>query len=162
MASCLSSCTPNPMISKGVYSKRKEFAPLGSKFFPFRVDSFSEGRQNQFVRIVSPESVSLPLKDCLRTAKIQVSPQWRYEHHDILFLFVSVVPKCTWDIASSFFWHVTFDLRECLFLICESMSIIQSWNFNWSKNARWILLWLGVLHSQLEVTFLRRVQYRPV
>ena len=30
-------------LLKGVYSKRKEFAPLGSKFFPFRVDPFSEG-----------------------------------------------------------------------------------------------------------------------
>ena len=28
---------------KGVYSKRKEFAPCGSKFFPFRVDPISEG-----------------------------------------------------------------------------------------------------------------------
>ena len=28
---------------KDTYSKRKEFAPLGSKFFPFRVDPFSEG-----------------------------------------------------------------------------------------------------------------------
>ena len=28
---------------KGVYSKRKEFAPRGSKFYPFRVDPFSEG-----------------------------------------------------------------------------------------------------------------------
>ena len=28
---------------KVVYSKRKEFAPKGSKFFPFRVDHFSEG-----------------------------------------------------------------------------------------------------------------------
>ena len=27
---------------KGVYSERKEFAPRGSKFFPFRVDLFSE------------------------------------------------------------------------------------------------------------------------
>ena len=26
-----------------IYSKRKEFAPYGSKFFPFRVDPFSEG-----------------------------------------------------------------------------------------------------------------------
>ena len=30
-------------LLKVVYSKRKEFAPLGSKFFPFRVDIFSEG-----------------------------------------------------------------------------------------------------------------------
>ena len=28
---------------KGVYSKRKEFAPFGSKFFPFRVDPFQKG-----------------------------------------------------------------------------------------------------------------------
>ena len=27
---------------KGTYSKRKEFAPNGSKFFPLRVDPFSE------------------------------------------------------------------------------------------------------------------------
>ena len=26
----------------GVYSKMKEFAPCGSKFFPFKVDPFSE------------------------------------------------------------------------------------------------------------------------
>ena len=32
-----------PPFWKGVYSKRKEFAPLGSKFFPFWVDPFSEG-----------------------------------------------------------------------------------------------------------------------
>ena len=28
---------------KWVYSKRKEFAPSGSKFFPFRVDPISQG-----------------------------------------------------------------------------------------------------------------------
>ena len=50
---CVLSCTTNPFW-KGVYSKRKEFAwkggyykrkefaPKGSKFFPFRVDPFSE------------------------------------------------------------------------------------------------------------------------
>ena len=29
-------------FEKRVYSKRKEFAPLGSKFFPFRVDLFQK------------------------------------------------------------------------------------------------------------------------
>ena len=29
-------------LLKGVYSKRKEFAPLGSQIFPFRVDTFSD------------------------------------------------------------------------------------------------------------------------
>ena len=28
-----------------IYSKRKEFAPVGSKFFPFSEDSFSEGNK---------------------------------------------------------------------------------------------------------------------
>ena len=34
---------------KGIYSERKEFAPKGSKFFPFRVDTFAEGRQKQLL-----------------------------------------------------------------------------------------------------------------
>ena len=45
---------------KRVYSKRKEFAPMGSKFFPFRVDPFSEGRQNNFDRVASPERYQFP------------------------------------------------------------------------------------------------------
>ena len=32
---------------KGVYPKRKDFAPFGSKVFPFRVDPFSEEGQIQ-------------------------------------------------------------------------------------------------------------------
>ena len=31
------------LCKKGVYSKRKEFAPQRSKFFPYGVDFFSEG-----------------------------------------------------------------------------------------------------------------------
>ena len=30
-------------IPKWIYTIRKEFAPKGSKFFPYRVDPFSEG-----------------------------------------------------------------------------------------------------------------------
>ena len=41
MTSCLLSCTSSPFW-KGVFSKSKEFAPKGSKFFPFRVDPFLE------------------------------------------------------------------------------------------------------------------------
>ena len=32
------------LSEKRVYTKKKEFASLGSKFFPFIVDPFSEGR----------------------------------------------------------------------------------------------------------------------
>ena len=59
MTSCSLSFTPSPFW-KGVYSKSKEFAPWGSKVFPFIVDIFSERRQNDLV--ASPESVSIPLK----------------------------------------------------------------------------------------------------
>ena len=31
------------ILKKGVYSKGKNLLPRGSKFFPLRVDSFSEG-----------------------------------------------------------------------------------------------------------------------
>ena len=34
-------------------------AERGSKFFPFRVDPFSEGRQNSFDKVASFESVSV-------------------------------------------------------------------------------------------------------
>ena len=33
---------------KEVYSKKKEFAPFGSKFLLFRVDTFSEGANSFF------------------------------------------------------------------------------------------------------------------
>ena len=46
---------------KGVYSKRKEFAPNGSKFFPFGGDPFSEARQNKADRVTFYESLSIPL-----------------------------------------------------------------------------------------------------
>ena len=44
---------------KGVYSKRKEFAPHGNKFFPFRVDHISEwawfaGKQSGSPKICLP------------------------------------------------------------------------------------------------------------
>ena len=50
------SCKKGPLW-KGIYSKRKEFAPFRSKFFPFRVDTFLEGWQNNFDRVTSSESV---------------------------------------------------------------------------------------------------------
>ena len=44
--------------------KKEEFAPptpRGSKFFPFRIDSFSEGDKS-ILWVASPETVSMPLK----------------------------------------------------------------------------------------------------
>ena len=55
----LPSDTPGP-FRIGVYSKSKEFAPLGSKFFLFRIDPFLEARQQQLDRITSPKRVHIP------------------------------------------------------------------------------------------------------
>ena len=61
MTSCLLSGTPSPYW-KEVYSIRKQFAPIGSKLFPFRVFPFSKGMQYQFDEVASPSSVSTPFK----------------------------------------------------------------------------------------------------
>ena len=49
---------------KGVYSIRKEFAPGGSKFFPYRADPISEESKGIFNRAVSLESIWIPLTFC--------------------------------------------------------------------------------------------------
>ena len=52
-------------FEKMVYSKWKEFAPTGSKFFPFKVDPFSEG--NFFLKDLSPLKVyQVPLNRAMR------------------------------------------------------------------------------------------------
>ena len=60
VTSCLLSCTSNSFW-KGAKSEMKEFAPIGTKFLHFWIDLFSEGRQNTFNKITSPESVLIPL-----------------------------------------------------------------------------------------------------
>ena len=47
------------LLKKSLLYKRKEFAPRGSKFLPFRVDAFSEGNQNDFERVASLRFVSV-------------------------------------------------------------------------------------------------------
>ena len=40
-----------PVLKRNL-SKGKEFAPKGSKFFPFNADSFPEGRQKNFDKVL--------------------------------------------------------------------------------------------------------------
>ena len=73
VTSCLLSNISSPFW-KGIYSKRKEFAPkreqilsfwskpFGSKFFLFRVNPFSEGRKKNFGKVASPERIIIPIK----------------------------------------------------------------------------------------------------
>ena len=55
-----SDSTINPILKK-VLSKRKEFAPVGSKFFRISVGPFSEGNQGNFDILAAPENVSIYL-----------------------------------------------------------------------------------------------------
>ena len=50
-------------FSKGVYSIRKEFAPTGSKFFPYRIDPFSEG-DSCTGKQTGNHKCCLPCKNC--------------------------------------------------------------------------------------------------
>ena len=65
---CLRSCNPSYFWKKGVYSKRKEFAPRGSKFFPLRIDPLSRvnplsrRETKQFHRVTSHELYPFTLK----------------------------------------------------------------------------------------------------
>ena len=70
VTSCLPSCKLSP-FEKGVFSKRKEGEHIqGSTFFPFRVQPFPEGRQNNFDRVAFPESISISLYVMLSVLKL--------------------------------------------------------------------------------------------
>ena len=49
------------LCEKGSTLKGKNFLPQGSKFFPFKVNLFSQGRQNSFEKLTCPESVAVSL-----------------------------------------------------------------------------------------------------
>ena len=88
--SCFPFWIPNP-FSKGAYSKRKEFAPIGSKFFPFRVDHFFKKCQNNFDRVASLEIfVTTPLK-CVN---------WFVKQHD----WIITINKVHWMVKPRFHW----------------------------------------------------------
>ena len=46
-------------LGKGIHPKRKEFAPKGSKFFPFRTNPFPKGSDVQESKQVVTQMVSL-------------------------------------------------------------------------------------------------------
>ena len=58
-----------PTFWKGVNSKRKELAPKGSQFFPFRVDPSSEGAWCAGKQTGSHKS-HLPCNKCLKICQM--------------------------------------------------------------------------------------------
>ena len=71
--SSLPVCYPKAFWN-GVYSKRIEFAPMGSKFFPFRVDPFLEEKEKQPWQICPPPPIPLNSHSPLRA--YQSSIKW--------------------------------------------------------------------------------------
>ena len=72
-------------LLKRVYPKRKEFGPTGSKFFPFSVDSFSEGGKLIWQNCLPRKCISFPLRATqtvflryIRTAKVLISRCYRF------------------------------------------------------------------------------------
>ena len=54
-------CTLSPFW-KGIYTTKKEFAPFGSKFFPYRVDPFLEGNKTILTELFPLKVYQLPFK----------------------------------------------------------------------------------------------------
>ena len=92
--SCLLRCILSPFL-KGVYSKRKEFAPLGSKFFPFRVDPFPERRKKQIWHLSSLKKYSFLLtKGCILIDRFHCMLfSCRYKNTDNYSLIIPDLPK---------------------------------------------------------------------
>ena len=91
---------PSQALFENVYSKRKEFAPPGSKFFPFRVDHFSEGRKTIF-RVPASESIAIPL-----TCHLLILVSWEKLSAEILKFFF-IFPR-----KQGLILHTNYHLRR--------------------------------------------------
>ena len=111
--------TLSKWIRKGVYSLRKEFAPLGSKFFPSREDSFSEGFWCALMQTGSHKSF-LPcqnLRSVSRPHKITYLVVAHWKHLSM------AIPLSTNNIGLKIFKHPELSTYELLF--CSHMSVID-------------------------------------
>ena len=91
MTSCLRSFTPIHFC-KAVYFERKEFAPTGSKFFPFIVDLFSEGDKTILKELPSLDVHPFPFNNsplhCVNKngdCEISVDFNWRNINSQCVF-----------------------------------------------------------------------------
>ena len=98
----------NP-FRKGVYSKRKEFAPTGSKFFPFRVDTvFQMGGKNSLTELPPLKVYSLPL-NFMSTEVSKAAVVYHYtptlENGEHIALGLSVHPSVCHTFETSYLWN---------------------------------------------------------
>ena len=115
MTSCLPDCTATPFW-KRVYSIRKEFAPVGSKFFPYRIDPFSE-RDKTILTIAFPEMYLFPLKPKRRCSQSSIDIVYtirQYNENNFILLKYCLLNELQ---------HVKMYLRVCTKLKLRSASI---------------------------------------
>ena len=74
VTSCLLCCTGSAFW-KEVYFKKKEFAPIGSKFFPFRVDPFQKGGKTILIELSSLKVYAFLLKYYKKKKTLHFSKQ---------------------------------------------------------------------------------------
>ena len=109
----------NPLLKRGLLQKERI-----CKFFPFRVDPFSEGRQKQFERVVFLEIVSIPL-NCSedhrltqQTHSVVTTSFWRRRDFETTFLRHCVFPgypASTWRLCNVVLSWRCFDVSATLY-----------------------------------------------
>ena len=130
---------------KGVFCKRKEFAPKGSKFFTFRVDPFTEWswcvekhshKSCYHVKPVEnlPMSVSIPLEFALYFLTVSQSsfpqemPQeagWQKLNNELLKLYTKAGSRMS-------------NINEGRYLVSPLwLEIIQNWKLGCSLYVKW-------------------------
>ena len=115
MTSYLLSRTPI-IFWKWRYSKREQYASKGRKLIPFRMESFSEGRQNNFGRVVCPENVSISVRSwTLRVRLLQIC----YSNANIFILPSEKGQRQWWDVG---FWQKDHgDLKTLIIVLASSI-----------------------------------------
>ena len=91
------------LFFKGIYSIRKEFAPRGSKFFPYSVDPFSERNWHAVKQTGS-------LKNCLPWRKWQIF----YKMHPFPLRYFMVLFQDEYCIAVHVYIQVIFLIKNSL------------------------------------------------
>ena len=123
---------------KGVYSKRKESAPLGSRFFPFRVDPFLEGVWYIGMQTRSHKSC-LPLQNMVENLPNVSSPH-NLLSNKLIHRFSSKGPSKLLQMTFSIFFFFIFQRKQSLVLfhVNPLSSIMPNpifWTFStWNKS----------------------------
>ena len=107
---CLHSCGLFPFW-KGVFFLRKGFAPTGSKFFPYKVDPFSEGMQKQWWQLPPMKVYQFPMIHSVNLADDKwVLFKFFFENRAQHFIFIIK--------ENEFYWNY-----EAICIICQALFI---------------------------------------